>query len=84
MNYAIFFKLSKPLLDRTDIVDGFIKYQIKKYYIRELKGGFRIMNFVINFYDQNSDCFVKNIVNVKIDCSRYKIPRIIKKLLLEK
>lgn len=84
MKYLIWFKVSRPLVKDSKYMYYLIKHYINKHKIKNYKQGFRLLDFDTIISGETGDDFRNMIAHVRIECTRYKIPRFIKNYLLKK
>lgn len=83
MKYANVFKVSNELIeDDIKSLSLYTKHQNNYFKRTLLKKSIRLLNAVVELFDQDGDNFVQNNVTVRIRYDGYKIPRIIKNRLL--
>lgn len=71
MIVSYFFKVSKLMLDYSNIVEGMSL--ITPVGVK----GYMYFNKRVEIYEQNGDDFVRNTVTIVTTFDRYKVPRIV-------
>lgn len=85
MMYGIYFKISNEMIKDKELTTSFINSYILKHKKKLYKQGQRFMKpFEIKFFPYDNGNIVKNATTTVITGQVYKIPRFIKKYLLNK
>lgn len=80
--FAYYFKISFELKE-DDLYRIICEAQMKnEYEIKQIKRGFRLINFDKPRYGLHNEDFIRNLYTCIVRCNIYKIPRIVKNQLL--
>lgn len=83
LNYILHFKMAKDF--DLETAAKYVKGELQKYrYCHLKKSVFVPRKYVIRFYEQDGDNFVRNMVTVAVWHKRARIPRFLSKLKLKK
>lgn len=82
MRYISQMRLSKELVSETGGADKIIKDDIKRQKISALKKGRRLFFASVQLFEHDMDNFVRNLVTVQCVFYGFKIPRIVKRILV--
>lgn len=86
MKYIIHADISKELVkDHPEIAAKFFASEQDYYVRKEMRKGYRVMNFTkVEMTDEHADNFVKNLYTMYVYADIFKIPRFLKRHLLNK
>ena len=84
MVYGIYTKISREAQKNEKFITSILQHNVNRERIKNLINGVKLMNFSKIQFGEDGEDFRNNLISVLITCDAYRIPRFLKKSLLNR